>query len=154
MSRNAFSVATNIEASPEKVFAVLCDVERWPEWTPTMTSVQRLDPGPFAVGSSARIRQPKLRATVWKVTELEAQNFTWVTSAPGLRMKAGHAVEGQGTGSRVELSFEISGFMGPLISRLYGGLIEEYVTTESRKLKQRVESPAAWETSKRRSSFK
>lgn len=143
MSRNAFSVAINIDASPDKVFAVLCDVERWPEWTPTMTSVQRLDQGPFAVGSMAQIRQPKLRATVWKVTELETQNFTWITRAPGLRMKAGHAVEGQGTGSRVELSFEISGFMGPLISRLYGGLIEEYVTTESRKLKQRVESAAA-----------
>ena len=143
MSRNAFSVVINIDASPEKVFAVLCDVERWPEWTPTMTSVQRIDQGPFAVGSSAEIRQPKLRAAVWKVTDLEAQNFTWVASAPGLRMKAGHVVEGQGTGSRVELSFEISGFMGPLISRLYGGLIEEYVTTESRKLKQRVESAAA-----------
>jgi uncharacterized membrane protein len=142
MSRNAFSVAVNIDAPPEKVFAVLCDVERWPEWTPTMTKVLRLDQGPFAVGSSAQIRQPKLRPSVWKVTELEPQNFTWVTSAPGLRMKAGHAVERSGLGTRAELSIEISGFMGPVIYRLYGGLIEEYVTTESRKLKQRVESAA------------
>jgi hypothetical protein len=84
---------------------------------------------------------------VWEVTKIEPQNFTWIASAPGLRMKAGHVVEGQGTGSRVELSFEISGFMGPLISRLYGGLIQEYVTTESRKLKQRVESSAAVDSS-------
>jgi uncharacterized membrane protein len=142
MSRNAFSVAVNIDAPPDEVFAVLCDVERWPEWTPTMTSVQRLDQGPFAVGSSAQVRQPRLRPAVWKVTELEAQNFTWVARAPGLRMKARHAVERLGLGSRVELSFEISGFIGPVVSRLYGGLIEEYVATESRKLKQRVESAA------------
>jgi uncharacterized protein YndB with AHSA1/START domain len=142
MSRNPFRVAVDIDAPPEKVFAVLCDVERWPEWTPTMTRVQRLDQGPFAVGSSAQIQQPKLRPSVWKVTELEPQNFTWVARAPGLRMKAGHAVERLGLGSRVELSFEISGFLGPLAYRLYGGLIEEYVTTESRKLKQRVESAA------------
>jgi uncharacterized membrane protein len=142
MSRNAFRVAVDIDAPPEKVFAVLCDVERWPEWTPTMTRVQRLDQGPFAVGSSAQIHQPKLRPSVWKVTEFEPQNFTWVASAPGLRMKAGHAVERAGVGSRVELSFEISGFLGPMAYRLYGGLIEEYVTTESRKLKQRVESAA------------
>jgi uncharacterized membrane protein len=142
MSRNAFSVAVNIDAPPEKVFAVLCDVERWPEWTPTMTSVQRLDQGPFAVGSSAQIRQPKLRPTVWKVTELKAQNFTWVASAPGLRMKAGHAVQRLGFGSRVELSFEISGFMSPVVSLVYGGLIEKYVATESQKLKERVESAA------------
>ena len=142
MSRNAFSVAVNIDAPPDAVFAVLCDVERWPEWTPTMTSVQRLDPGPFGVGSSAQIRQPKLRPAVWKVTELEAQNFTWVARTPGLRMKAGHRVERQGAGSRVQLSFELSGLMARVASRLYGGLIEQYVTTESQKLKQRAESAA------------
>jgi uncharacterized membrane protein len=142
MSRNAFSVAVNIDAPPDQVFAVLCDVERWPEWTPTMTSVQRLDQGPFGVGSSAQIRQPKLRPAVWKVTELEAQNFTWVARTPGLRMKAGHRVERQGAGSRVQLSFELSGLMARVASRLYGGLIEQYVTTESQKLKQRAESTA------------
>jgi uncharacterized membrane protein len=142
MSRNAFSVAVNIDAPPDQVFAVLCDVERWPEWTPTMTSVQRLDQGPFAVGSVAQVRQPKLRPAVWKVTELEAQNFTWVARTPGLRMKAGHRVERQGAGSRVLLSFEMSGLMARVASRLFGGLIEQYVTTESQKLKQRSESTA------------
>jgi uncharacterized membrane protein len=141
VSRKALNVSVIIDAPPEKVFGVLCEVERWPEWTPTMISVRRLDSGPFAVGSSARVHQPKLRPSVWKVTELEDnRNFTWVTSAPGLRMKAGHAVRPQGAGSQVELSFEMSGFMAPLVSRLYGGLIEEYVTTESRKLKARSES--------------
>jgi uncharacterized membrane protein len=142
MSRNAFSVAVNIDAPPDQVFAVLCDVEHWPEWTPTMTSVQRLDQGPFAVGSSAQVRQPKLRPALWKVTELDAQNFTWVARSPGLRMKAGHRVERQGAGSRVLLSFEMSGLMARVASRLYGGLIEQYVTTESQKLKQRSESAA------------
>ena len=137
-------MVVDIDASPEKVFAVLCDVERWPEWTSTMISVQRLDGGPFAVGSRTRVRQPKLRPAVWQVTELESErNFTWTTGAPGLRMKAEHSVEPQGGGSRVALSFEISGPIGPVISRLYGGLIERYITTESQGLKQRCESLAA-----------
>jgi uncharacterized membrane protein len=143
VSRSAINVAVTIDAPPETVFAVLCDVERWPEWTPTMTSVQRLDQGPFGVGSSAQVRQPKLLPAVWKVTELEAQrNFTWVARTPGLRMKAGHLVERQGAGSRVQLSFELSGLMARVVSRLYGGLIEQYVNTESQKLKQRSESTA------------
>jgi uncharacterized membrane protein len=144
MSRSAVTVAVSINAPPHKVFALLCDVERWPEWTPTMISVQRLDNGPFAVGTSVRIRQPKLLPAVWRVTELkERSHFTWVTRAPGLLMRAGHVVKPEGAGARVELSFEISGLMAPLLSRLYGGLIAEYITTESQKLKIRSESAAA-----------
>jgi uncharacterized protein YndB with AHSA1/START domain len=141
MSRNTLAAAVHIEAPPEKVFAVLCDVERWPEWTPTMISVRRLDSGPFAIGSSAQVRQPKLRPNVWRVTELQdGRNFTWTTHSPGLRMTAGHLIEPKGEGSRVELTFELSGLIAPVVSRLYGGLIERYITTESQGLKKRSES--------------
>ena len=141
MSRNTLAAAVHIEAPPEKVFAVLCDVERWPEWTPTMISVRRLDSGPFAIGSSAQVRQPKLRPNVWRVTELQdGRNFTWTTHSPGLRMTAGHLIEPKGASSRVELTFELSGLIAPVVSRLYGGLIERYITTESQGLKKRSES--------------
>jgi uncharacterized membrane protein len=144
MSRNSFNIVVDIGAPPEKVFGVLCDVERWPEWTPTMTSVQRLDNGPFGVGSRAQVRQPGLLPAVWKVTDLEdGCNFTWVARAPGLHMKAGHDVERRSAGSRVELSFQLSGLLAPVASLLFGALIEKYVTTESQKLKQRCESAAA-----------
>jgi len=108
-----------------------------------MTRVQRMQSGSFAVGSSARVRQPGLRAAVWQVTEFADQrNFTWTTRSLGLRMTAGHSIEPKGAGSRVVLSFELSGFIAPLISRLYGGLIERYTTTESQGLKKRSESAA------------
>ena len=140
MARNTLK-AVYIDAAPEKVFAVLCDVERWPEWTPTMTSVRRLEGGPFAIGSSAHVRQPKLLPAVWRVTELQnGRNFTWTTRSPGLRMTAGHLIEPQGAGSRVELTFELSGLIAPVASRLYGDLIERYVATESQSLKKRSES--------------
>ena len=73
--------------------------------------------------------------------ELEDQrNFTWTTRSLGLRMTAGHLIEPQGAGSRVTLSFELSGFMAPAVSWFYGGMIERYVTTESQGLKKRSES--------------
>jgi uncharacterized membrane protein len=137
------SVTINIDAPPEKVFALLRNVERWPEWTPSVTSVQRLDQGPFAIGSSARVCQPKLRAAVWQVTELEEDShFTWVAHTPGLQMKAGHVVERQGTGCRVLLSFEMSGLIAPVASSLFGDLIEQYLGIESRGLKEHAERAA------------
>jgi uncharacterized membrane protein len=141
VGRSNFNVAVDIDAPPDRVFAVLRDVERWPEWTPSMTRVQRLDRGPFSIGSRALVRQPKLRPAVWQVTELEEhRNFTWIMRTPGLRMQAEHLIEPRGAGSRALLSFELSGLIAPLISRLYGGLIQQYISTESRGLKQRAEA--------------
>ena len=55
-----YEVSVDIDATPGEVWNVLTDVGRWPEWTPTVTRVERLDLGPFQVGSTVMIRQPKL----------------------------------------------------------------------------------------------
>jgi uncharacterized protein YndB with AHSA1/START domain len=144
VSRIQFSAPFDIDAPPETVFSVLCDVERWPEWTPTMTRVQRLNHGPFGVGAKARVRQPKLRPAIWEVTELKPNHsFTWVARGLGLTMKAGHWIEAKGGGSRGSLTFEFDGFLSRIAGRLYRGLIEQYLGTEAQGLKRRSEASAA-----------
>lgn len=82
------SIVVDVEAPPERVWAVLLDIERWPEWDPPITSIQRLDTGRFGVGSRTRIRQPKLRSAEWRITELDEtmRSFTWVTRNPGVEI--------------------------------------------------------------------
>src|SRR4051794_29371835 len=46
-----FETTRHIDSPTEPVWEVLFDVGRWPEWTPTIGSVERLDDGPFQVGS-------------------------------------------------------------------------------------------------------
>ena len=95
-----FSITVEIQASPETVWGVLREIKRWPEWTPTVKSIRRLDNGPLAVGSRARIRQPRLPPADWRVTELEeGRSFTWVTGSPGLRVTARHWIEPHASGS-------------------------------------------------------
>ena len=73
---------------------VLTDVESWSAWTSTVTSVHRLDDGPFRLGSRAKIQQPRIPETEYVVTELErGRSFTWVASGPGVRTTARHDVE-------------------------------------------------------------
>ncbi len=138
-----FSISVEIQASSDRVWGVLYDIERWPEWTPTVTSIQRVDRGPLAVGSRARIRQPKLPPAEWQVTELdEGKRFTWVTRSPGVRVTARHRVDAGGGGSRATLSLEFAGLLGPLVARLTRGLNERYLALEARGLRQRSEGSA------------
>jgi uncharacterized membrane protein len=134
------SVTVDIQATTDLVWRVLCDVERWPDWTPSVTSIQRLSAGPLIVGSRARVRQPKLLPATWRVTELEQnRSFTWVAATPGTRMIAGHRVEPRAGGSRVTLSIVFGGIFGPLLGRLTRSLTERYIQMEANGLKARSE---------------
>jgi uncharacterized protein YndB with AHSA1/START domain len=46
-----YRTTIDIAASPESVWRVLMGVERWPEWTASVTTVKRLQTGMFRTGS-------------------------------------------------------------------------------------------------------
>lgn len=139
-----FTTSIDIAASPERVWAVLSDVERWPDWTPSMRSVKRLDTGPLAMGSKVRVHQPKLRPGNWVVTRLEpGRGFDWVTCSLGLTVTGRHWIDPIAAGSRVTLSIQFVGMLAPLITWLTRGLIERYIDLEANGLKRRSEATGA-----------
>ena len=131
-------VTVDISAPPEVVWAILSDVESWPTWTASITSVRPLSPDPLQVGSRVRIKQPRLPATVWTVSDLvEGERFTWTATGPGVHTRASHRVVGTAAGSRVTLSIDRAGVLGRVVGRLDGGLTRRYVEMEAAGLKQR-----------------
>jgi len=129
-----------IAAPPDLVWDVFADVEKWPEWTASMTSVELLD-GPLRVGARAKIRQPKLPTVVWAVTELTpGRSWTWVAKSPGARTVATHRVTANGSGTRVEQSIEQTGVIGQVVGRLYRRLTRKYVALQAAGLKCECEA--------------
>jgi uncharacterized membrane protein len=136
-----FRIAVDINAPPDRVWAVMRDVESWPEWTPTVKKIRRLDKGSLAVGSRVIIWQPKLLPAKWKVTELDdsRKSFTWETCGPGMRLKARHWVEAAGNTTRATLSIQFLGLLGPLFAWVTRKLNDRYLALEARGLRQRSE---------------
>lgn len=100
----------SIDASRDLIWQVTTDIERWPEWTPTVRRARRLDEGPFAVGSAARLEQPGLPSARWEVVELvEGERFSWQTRVRGMRMFATHELKETDGGISSTLSVRITG---------------------------------------------
>jgi uncharacterized protein YndB with AHSA1/START domain len=136
------SITVAIAASPERVWQVLSNVEFWPDWTPTVTSVRRLDEGPLRQGSRTRINQPRLPETEYVVTEITpGRSFTWVATAPGVLTTARHDVEPlPGGAAHVRLSVSQAGWLGSVMGFFYRGLTDRYLANEANGLKTRCEA--------------
>jgi hypothetical protein len=118
----------------------MADVERWSEWTPSVTSIKRLDPGPLRPGTRLFIRQPKLPPALWRVVSVEEGNgFVSISSAPGVRVTANHFIESTPDGSRATLSIHFGGMLGGLVGRMIRGINERYLALEAKGLKERSE---------------
>ena len=138
-----FETSRHIEASTPAVWEVLYDVAHWSEWTPTIDSVERLDDGPFGVGSRAKVRQPKLPQAQWEVTEVvDGTSFTWEAKGPGMKTIARHEVVPDDSGSTVTLSIEQTGPMGAVAALVWRRLTQRYVEQEAVSLGERVERSA------------
>ena len=128
-----------IAAPAERVWTIIADVERWHEWTASITSIRLLD-GPLAVGARAEVRQPKLPKLIWRVTALEqGRFFDWEVRSPGAHTVGSHRVEPRGAGSLATLKLVQAGPLGWLVGRMMLDLTREYVSMEAAGLKKRAE---------------
>ena len=138
-----FITSIEIAAPADRVWEVMSGVERWHEWTPSITSIKRLSSEPFGIGSKAIVRQPKFPPALWKVTAIDpGRNFVWVSAAPGMRVTGSHTVQPTATGSRATLTVTYEGFLGELFGRITQEITQRYIEHEARGLKARSEDPA------------
>jgi carbon monoxide dehydrogenase subunit G len=129
----------HIDAPPARVWQVMADVERWPEWTPSVIAVRRNDDGPLRIGSSAEVDLRGTPKATWTVTQLdEGRSFWWESDATP-SVAGGHIIEPDGDGANVTLAIHPRGIIGALLSPLIVRMSRANVETEAAGLKRRCE---------------
>ena len=130
-----------VEAPSEVVWSVFADVERWPQWTASVTGIAGFDGPDLAVGNRFEIKQPKLPRLVWEVTDLSpGRAWTWVQRSPGGLTIARHDVTAESSvRTRVDQCLEQRGPVGALIGLLMRSTTRRYLDLEAAGLKTRSE---------------
>ncbi|GAA5018458.1 SRPBCC family protein [Kitasatospora paranensis] len=141
-TRVRYQVTVDVAATPERVWAVLADIEGWPRRTVSKAGLRLLSDGPVAVGSEAEVRQLKPATEVWQVTGMEpGRSFEWRSRNPAFTTIGTHRIEPLGADrSRVVLGVQQMGFMAPLLALAYGRPTRRYVDMEAAGLKRYCEA--------------
>ena len=138
-----FETSIDILAPPARVWDVVADIGRWPEWTPSVITVAALDRGHVGVGSRYRLRQPGNLPAVWTVSDWRpGAGFVWVTRMPGLEATAEHEIDPVRAGTRLTLRVTFRGALAPLVARLAGPMTRRFLRMESEGCRERSEAAA------------
>ena len=133
--------AVDIEAPATVVWDVFSDVERWPDWTASVTRLVALDGPGLAVGKRFEIKQPRMPKLVWEVTDvMPGASWTWVQRSPGGLTLARHDVSAESDGhTKVRQRIDQRGPVGAMVGLLMRPMTRRYLEMEAAGLKARSE---------------
>lgn len=122
-----------VSADQERLWRFVGDLDGWDRMLPTVDAVSRVGPpGPVAVGTRFRVRQPRLAEAEYVVTEwAPPARFTWEAVARGVRTTARHELLPEGGATRLVLGLEWSGAAAWLVRLLYSRLTRSYLEQEA-----------------------
>lgn len=140
MSSRGHSTSITIGAPRQVVWNILRDVESWPKWTPTMSSVAFATQKGFEIGAPVLIQQPGLPLSTWTITALDdGHSFTWRTKSPGVTVDAGHVVLDQAGKTIVEFSISMFGPLAAPVWAVFRRKIRGFVAKEIESLQMVAE---------------
>jgi uncharacterized membrane protein len=135
------SSSIEIDAPASLVWDVFSDVERWPEWTESVTRLVPIDGPGIAVGKRFEIRQPRMPKLVWQVIAVNpGTSWSWMQRSPGGSTIARHDVIAE-TDARtlVRQELEQRGPIGSLVGLLMRRMTKRYLELEAQGLKAQSE---------------
>ncbi len=102
-----FKYAKRFDAPPDRVFAAMTDIERWPDMISGITATEKLTEGPVGIGTrlrETRVMMGKDRTEEMEITAFEAgKGFTMGCRSCGCDISFVHRLTPDGGGTHFEL---------------------------------------------------
>lgn len=133
-----FSASVEINATPEKAWALVNNVEEWPKWIQSLKKIEKLSAGPLGVGSQVLVVAKSLITVnlLMTITGFVAgRSVVMEGKVLSVKMTRYYALEPIGQRTRLTAGGEVSGLLAFLVRRGGQRLSEEIVQA----LKQKVE---------------
>ena len=106
-------------ASPEGVWSLLADVDRWPEtWAPHLAEAHLEGPPRLGASGWVRTRIPPIRSSFRVTSVQDGRNWAWTGRMLWLTLDFDHRCEPTPDGTRVTLDVSLSGVMGGVVRLL------------------------------------
>ena len=132
-----FSSSIVINAPPDDVFALVDNLEDWPQWIPSIKKIEKLSEGPLREGSQIRITA-KSSVTIkllMTLTEfIPGQRGVLEGSVWGTRMVRYYNFEAVDQDTKLTAGGEVTGLLAPLVRRGGQRLSEEIVQAAKKKI--------------------
>jgi len=132
-----FSSSVEIDAPPEKVWALVNDLEEWPQWIPSIKKIEKLSEGPLGIGSQIRVTAKSIMTVKLLMTITEfvpGQRAVMQGKVLGTKMTRYYTFEPVNQRTRLTAGGEVSGLLAFLVRRGGQALSEEIVQAAKRKI--------------------
>jgi carbon monoxide dehydrogenase subunit G len=132
-----FSSSAVINAPPEKVFALVDNLEDWPQWIPSIEKIEKVSEGPLKEGSRIRVtaRSGVTVKLLMTLTEfVPGKRGVLEGRVLGTRMVRYYNFEAVEQGTKLTAGGEVNGLLAFLVRRGGQKLSEEIVQAAKRKI--------------------
>jgi len=137
-----FSASAEIDATPEKAWAVAKNIEEWPRWIPSLKKMEKVSGEPLGKGSQVLVVAKSLiTVNLWMtITEFVAgRRVVMEGKVLGVKMTRYYTLEPVGQGkAKLTAGGEVSGLLSLLVRRGGQRLSEEIVQALKKKVEGTV----------------
>ena len=137
-----FSASVEITATPEKTWALVNNIEEWPNWIPSLKKIEKITEGPLGVGSQVLVVAKSLITVnlLMTITEFVAgRRVVMEGGVLGVKMTRYYELEPVGQNkAKLTAGGEVSGLLAFLVRRGGQRLSEEIVQALKRKVEGSV----------------